>query len=254
LSDGLPGNLFPAPVHLPLMVTRPQTFEEYHDAKDLKKIAWLTFDDFCAVCRGLLTVRIKNAHEAIKVFTTLHSSINRITGTTGDEGSLFELEEYVLDCGEPQTGTISIYLRIVEGWENRVMSLFSNLAQIGYGKKKSAGKGAFEIIGKLEPFDRFEDISEANGFVSLSNFMPAKDDPTEGFYKTMVKYGKLGGEFTFGGNPFKKPLLMIQKGSVFKTNGKPRDFYGRVVSNVAPARPEVVQYGYGFAVPITINL
>jgi CRISPR-associated protein Csm4 len=69
-----------------------------------------------------------------------------------------------------------------------------------------------------------------------------------------VKYGKLGGEFTFCGNPFKKPLVMIKTGSVFKTEKLPKEFYGRMIKEIAPAKPkEVVQYGYAFAVPIIVN-
>lgn len=248
LSDGMPGDLLPAPAHLSLLEQKGEGFETYQKAKMLKKIAWLPLETFQSVRNGNLKLEQAEKAETFKVFTTLHSSINRITGTTGEEGSLFELEEYASALNE-----ISIYLKIKDGQEEKVFSLFKNLSLIGYGKKRSVGKGAFEIIGKLEPFDRFKDFSGANGYVSLSNFVPAQDDPTDGFYKTLIKYGKLGGEFTFCGKPFKKPMVMLTAGSSFKVDGNIKPFYGRIVKEIAPAKPEVVHYGYAFAVPVKID-
>src|SRR3989338_3112383 len=249
VSDGMPGDLLPAPAHLLLMSPESKSFEDYQKAKKMKKIAWLTPDEFASVQKGNLDIEREKDFQTSKTFTTLHSSINRTTGTTGDEGSLFELEEYSLDRGE----AISIYLRIKDGWEEKVFSLFKDLSLMGYGKKKSIGKGSFEIVGELESFDKFDDCKGKNGFISISNFVPARNDPTEGFYKTLVKYGKLGGEFTFGGNPFKKPLMMLAAGSSFHVEGNIKPFYGRMIEGISPAKPEVVHYGYAFSVPIYLE-
>ena len=44
---------------------------------------------------------------------------------------------------------------------------------------------------------------------------------------------------------------MIKTGSVFKTEGQPKEYYGRMVDKIAPAKEsEVVQYGYAFPIPI----
>ncbi|MFH1096465.1 MAG: hypothetical protein V1749_03065 [Candidatus Desantisbacteria bacterium] len=251
LSDGMPGDLLPVPAHLSLMKQKEEGSAAYQKAKELKKIAWLTPESFDSVRRGNLEIELTEKNKPLREFTTLHSSINRMTGTTGEEGSLFELEEYIL---EEMYQTINIYLRIRDGWEEKVFSLFKDLSLTGYGKRKSIGKGAFEIISQLEPFDGFNNFDDANGFMTLSNFVPAKHDPTDGFYKTMVKYGKLGGEFTFCGSPFKKPLMMLTAGSSFIVQGNVKPFYGRMIEGIAPAMPEVVHYGYAFAIPIIINI
>lgn len=251
LSDGMQGDLLPAPAHLSLAVQKGECFEAYHKAKKLKKIAWLSQDIFESVRKGNLEIEQSAEVKSFKPFITLHSSINRISGTTGAEGSLFELEEYALTEAKQ---FISIYLKIREGWEEKFFSLFKDLSLTGYGKKKSVGKGAFEIIGELEPFDKFNDFDGANAFMSLSNFVPAKNDPAVGFYKTLVKYGKLGGEFTFCGKPFKKPLMMLTAGSSFKVDGNIKPFYGRMIEGIAPVKPGVLHYGYAFAVPVVINV
>lgn len=250
ISDGMPGDLLPSPAHLSLVKQKKEGFEAFKKAKELKKVSWLSPDVFESVRKGNLEIEPSEAIKTFKTFTTLHGSINRLSGTTGEDGSLFELEEHAL--GET-VQFISIYLKIKEGWEEKVFSLFKDLSLTGYGKKKSVGKGAFEIIGKLEQFDRLDGFDGSNGFMALSNFVPAKDDPSDGSYKTLVKYGKLGGEFTFCGKPFKKPLMMLTAGSCFKVNDNIKPFYGRMVEGIAPAKREVVQYGYAFAVPIKLN-
>lgn len=245
LSDGFPGDLLPAPCHLPTLI--PEGLGEmatYDLRKSLKGIEWLTTADFNSVCKGRLVDSVPATRGFIP-FSTLHSSINRITGTTGDEGSLYEIEEYA--TGDEHE-YISIYVKMVEGLEDRISGLFRNLGLMGYGRKRSVGRGSMEFIS-MEPFDGFGGIAGANGFISLSNFVPAETDPTDGFYRTMVKYGKLGGEFTFCGNPFKRPLMMISAGSAFKTDKAPDAFYGTMVKDIAPQKPEVVHYGYAFAVP-----
>lgn len=253
LSDGLPGDLFPAPVHLSLAASKVESLDDYREAKKLKRISWVTPDTFESIRNGNLNNHIEGGLQTYTTFTTLHSTVNRMTGTTGDEGSLFELEEYTFHTETQESDTISIYLKIKSGYEAKVLAFFEDLAKTGYGKKKSVGKGAFDIEGQLEPFDKFDNFDGANGFVSFSNFIPSKTDPVNGFYKTFVKYGKLGGEYTFCGNPFKKPLMMLTTGSTFHVNGDINQFYGRMIENVSPAKPEVVHYGYAFAVPIKLN-
>ena len=128
------------------------------------------------------------------------------------------------------------------------MDLFKILSKSGYGQKKSIGKGQFSV----EEFNEFtfKALDAPNGFVTLSSFCPSKNDPVKGLYKTYVKYGKLGDEYTFSGNPFKRPLVMVRTGSVFGTDGPPNDFYGRMVKNIAPSKPDVVQYAYALSIPI----
>lgn len=251
LSDGMPGDFLPAPAHMSLMASITESYADYQSAKKLKKVAWLKPDEFEAVREGAMTIQPKARINPFKAFSTMHSSINRLTGTTGDEGSLFELPEYALVANEE---TISIYLKIRGGEEERTFSLFKDLSRMGYGKKKSIGKGSFEIVGEFEPFEKFDHIDGGNGFISLSNFVPSKDDPTSGFYMTIVKYGKLGGEYAFSEKPFKKPLIMLSAGSAFYVTGAVKPFYGRIVEGIAPAKPAVVQYGYAFAVPVRLAI
>jgi len=240
ISDGFPGDYLPKP--LSLEINAP-----VNRRKEIKKQDYLHPKDFHLAQQGIIPdTFISLPDEAIRSVISTHNTINRLTNTTGEEGGVYSLPEKVV----PE---VSIYLKeFSDGWKDKVVDLLKELSKSGYGKKKSIGKGQFYVTG-VEEFD-FLSINNADGFVTLSNFCPSKTDPTEGIYKIFVKYGKLGEEFTFSGNPFKKPLLMIRVGSVFKTGSPPRQYYGQMVEQIAQAKPEVVQYAYAFAVSLKYPL
>lgn len=238
ISDGFPAGYLPKPLSLDFSIKDPV------ERKEMKKIDYLPSEYFCHAINGTSFEPSGLELPIQKKSTTSHNAISRITNTTV-EGSLYSLEEAFI----PQ---VDIYIKVKdEEWKNKLKGLFEDLSQSGYGKKKSIGKGQFCIEDILDP--PFSEVKDANAFVTLSSFCPREDDPTEGIYKTFVKYGKLGEEFNFCGNPFKKPLLMVKTGSVFKTQGQPKEIYGRMIEKIAPAKPEVLQYAYAFAVPIRIT-
>jgi len=236
ISDGFPLELLPKPLSAEFYVIDPE------DKKNLKKVDLVTPVDFQSFRDGK-ECRPAPVQNPYSDYLLPHNRIDRLTQSTSREGGIFNLRKTFVS-------EINVYLKTVgEEWKQRVLELFDDLSKSGYGKKKSIGSGQFSIV-EVVGFD-FKKAGNADGFVSLSNFCPAEDDPTEGLYKTFVKYGKLGEEFTFCGNPFKKPLVMVKAGSVFRTGGTPKEYYGRMISEgIAPAKPEVVQYAYAFAVPI----
>lgn len=241
ISDGFPGNLLPKPLSADFNLPEGLNHSEW---KHFKKTSLIAQEDFERIVAG---ERFLPEYQETPIRSTIvsHNTINRLTNTTPPEGGVFSLEETHID-------SISFYIMVVsDEWRDRLQTLFQKLARTGYGKKKSVGKGQF-TVGEIKEFT-FSPIRDPNGFVSLSNFCPAKNDTTEGLYKTFVKYGKLGEEFVFSGNPFKRPLVMIKAGSVFRTEGPPVDYYGRLVRHIAPGREEAVQYAYAFAVPCKIG-
>jgi len=246
LSDGFPAGLLPAPITLKSRLA-PETADNldeknYNTMKKAKKREFLTIAQFQAFQRG----EIPDIGDDTKGFipaTTLHNQISRFTNTTGNGGSLFELDEQFA----PHEGKIHFYAKIREGFEDDLRRLFDVVASSGFGKKKSSGKGSFSVE-RFERFDGLDSVSGAKGFISLSHFVPAKSDPIDGSYKTMIKYGKLGEEKNFCGNPFKKPLIMLKPGAVFKVQ-EVRPYYGRLIEKIAFADPDVVQYAFAFPVP-----
>lgn len=260
LSDGFPSRLLPMPLHARHILDQLQLpeHEQAELAKKLKDNPWASPDVFDAV-RRCDPEALRNAlaqppspppsapqplHPFISI-GTLHARINRLTGTTAEEGSLYELREQM-----PSDNQITLYALVRDGALDTLQTLFLSLSKIGFGKKKSSGKGAFSLEA-IEHAD-FPPIDRTDGFVILSHYVPAAADPTDGFYKVRIKFGRLGEHFALALNPFKRPLTMLEPGAVFRTPDglPPKPFYGRIVPNVAPQRPEVVQCGYAIAVPL----
>ncbi len=198
----------------------------------------------------------------------LHAKLDRNTGTTSGEGDLFQTEDIIpvhwakevneilqYEVARPEEGErlrvvatdqVVIYARCQPGWIEVVEHLLRETAKSGFGRDKSAGLGAFQVMS-VEPFDGFAAPPGADGFVSLSSYVPAPDDPRDGFYRLRTKYGKLS-EIVPSGYPFKRPLIQMEPGACFFTGGAPQPWYGRLVAGIAPGRPEAVQGCYTLAV------
>jgi len=263
LSNGFPGDWLPRPIVPPRLrvPSRKKTdqVKAMQAAKAGKGVRFVTLEEFNALRRGD-EVLLTTSPNVLRERTELKNRINRLTGTTasfeveGQEvgGTLFDRQElaYVDRSGLfPEPLDVSIYVKVAdEESATKAEGLFHRLACSGYGAKKAVGYGQFEVA-KFERFDGFAEPDGANGFVSLSNWVPARGDPQVGFYDTLVKYGKLGEELAVSENPFKFPLTMLTAGSFFYVKGEVKDYYGRLVEDIAPVSDEVVQYGYAFAVP-----
>jgi CRISPR-associated protein Csm4 len=218
-----------------------QQFTEFRRKKEAGKIEYLTLEEFNQAINGKPALP-QEKKDICKPKPTLKNQINRFTATTGGEGNLFDFDEY-------SWNQVSIYAKIADDFIDQAKRLFQLIADIGFGKRKSVGYGAIESM-KFAEFNDFEPPPHADGFVTLSNFVPAESDPTKGAWRTMVKYGKLGEEYANRENPFKKPLLMLIAGSTFYDT-LCKEYYGRMIHQVS-SHPEVVQYGLAF--PVLVKL
>ncbi|CCO07708.1 type III-A CRISPR-associated RAMP protein Csm4 [Desulforamulus hydrothermalis] len=247
LSNAFPGDLLPKPM-VKMKRAAPASFKEElnqaREGKRLKKILYLTPAEFNQLAAGsFCSIETKKA--PIILSANLYNQINRITGSTREGGQLYELEESYL---HPDYNYFSVYIKVKEvGLLELLLNVFEQLGSMGFGKRKSVGKGCFNVIG-VEKYN-FKAVENANAFISLSNFVPAPSDPVEGNYSILVKYGKLGEHLAMSGNPFKSPLIMIKAGSVFRANGPIKHFYGRMVENIAPQHVQVLQYALAFSIP-----
>lgn len=117
--------------------------------------------------------------------------------------------------------------------------------EIGYGKKKSAGYGHFEVI-EFTDYDKISEPENSNGFISLSHYLPSNNDEIDdAYYQINVKYGKFGEDKSKSQNPFKPGMLFMCPGSCFITKRK-SEFYGRAVSNFNDYLPNALQNGIAF--------
>ena len=187
----------------------------------------------------------------------MHNTINRNAGRVKGMGGLFsEIETYYSPHSK-----IEIYLRSESFTKTDLQKIFQFIAKNGYGKDKSTGKGILEFheLVKFEEHD-FGEPADSNGFMSLSSFVPERNDPINGYYEIITKFGKLDGDFAKSGfdgkdlHPFKKPLIMFKAGSTFydSKDGCHKYYYGRLLQNIHKSE-KIKHYGYAFPLKIRME-
>jgi len=168
-------------------------------------------------------------YAAFETEVTASNSISRTSGMVSEEGGLFQREK----TWYHKNTELDLYVKI--GTEEMIplvqWFLTDYLPLNGFGKDKSVGMGCLRIT----PDDAFESDAfnaiDANAHMVLSATSFEGIEKYAAYYRLMTKFGKLGGNFAVsspsGGpcRPFKKPILMIEPGSVFFTcddlSGKP---------------------------------
>jgi len=246
ISNGFPGDLLPRPLlptpDIPDNIELDEQRKQFREQKKARQTGYLTPEEFQKATNGEML--LPSPKPPLERQVTLKNQISRISGTTGGEGQLYTFEaDY-----QP---AVSIYLKIGDDYIPVVEKLFTEyIARSGYGKRKTVGYGQVAGI-TFEPFTGFSSPESANGFVSLSNFVPVAGDPVNGSWQILVKYGKLGEDYAIQGEPFKKPLLMLQAGAAFY-DSPCREYYGGLVSNLSDSYPKVEQYA--FALPVSMIL
>jgi CRISPR-associated protein Csm4 len=250
LSDACPGDLLPAPVTLK---AECQNWSAA-DRKRVRKSRWITPEGFLKVQSGNMPpAESLSGRTGIREQFELHNMLSRTSSTTAD-GRLYPLSGYVLqDCE-----TLCVYFRATEDNAGFFVELMRELSTFGFGAEVSSGKGEFEIQGELESADWLDQVGQPGVMTILSTFQPDADDPTEGYWETFLKYGKLGPDFGVD-NVFKRPLIMLRPGAVF-FDRQPRTHVGRAipmsdlfapdtVSELKARQCEVIHAAFGLAVP-----
>jgi CRISPR-associated protein Csm4 len=244
VSDVFPEGWFPRPLSARLTPLP-------HTNLGRKPPEWVPETTFRALLRENATVPPQAEwREPVVSSRRLHASIGRRTGTTAEGGQLFEIPEWRVrtEDGAGGNGNLTVYFRSGED-PDWLCSLFRCLGTSGFGKKRTSGHGAFEIVGEPEPCAWLDDFEGANAFVSLSHFMPAARDPFDGFWRIATKYPKFAAEAPVA-SPFKGRVTMLCPGSMFRVGGRPRVYYGRILFDLFPEFPTAVHYALAFAAPL----
>lgn len=282
ISDGLPEGYLPKPLLAPLKYKKAEELaRDYYGKekrelirgimklKELNKIELIPKDYLLKhinslscrqMGRDFLAAGFKEPE--IESQTNWHNVFNRLTARTRKGGLFSETETYY-----SSSSRINFYTKLDETLFSltRLERLLKGYLELsGYGADKSVGKGEIKFIDIKD-----SDLSQAdqpNAFISLSSFVPKSDDPSNGYYMPLLKYGKLGEHYAsskinkldrnnriIGLNPFKKPLYMFKAGSTFFLNGKPlQEYYGRIVKDVH-WDPEIIHYGLSFPLGVRIE-
>ena len=202
VSDMMPFNYFYKP-NLPL---------EYFNEEDKKKLRKKRFINLKSLQKDLVPEKVYFDKKNI----VIKNSINRLTFTTSNGFDPFSIEEI-------NYTKIWMFLMCEEDKKDILLKTIEKIGVYGFGKKSSIGKGQFRI-DEVKEFE-FNDI-ETTTYLAISPFVKENNDKV--YYEPYVKFGKYG--LNRSKNPFKKPVILCDSGSVIKLNSK-KKVYGKIIEN-----------------------
>lgn len=267
LSNAFPEKLFPRPLCRPLPPKKAS--EQFPSApekldidflikrKKIKKINFISENWFWenqhhlspSILLSHLSAIDEESEMDIKTENLLisHNRFNRNTGRA-DEGGLYDFEEIFYAKKNKNRLNMWFLIKTQTLSKDEIEKILSYLEWNGFGADNSSGKGVIKIL-KLEEFI-IPSCPQANAVISLANFYPSSPECLNGYYNILTKFGKLGGTFASGYNPFKKPLIMVEAGAlILDSNYTPDKHYGSLVNDVH-TNSAIKHYGYAFPIPV----
>jgi len=266
ISDGIPEGYLPKPILKSIFYEEAKELVEKYFGKSKKDIVrgltkirekrkqrYLPIEIFEELKQNFSEKRIldkvltaKESQPDIKSTLVFHNTINRLRGAVLAEGGLHPNEEVFYAEG------IKINIFVKTNFFNlqQLKDIFEFIALSGFGRHASSGKGALELVSCSEETIPFF-TQNANAFMSLSTFVPKDSDPIKGYYQLIAKWGKLGSDYAKSEMPFKKPLIMFSKGSVF-FDTPIKEYYGRLIEQIH-YNLKIKHYGYAFPIGVRVN-
>jgi len=251
-SNAFPSGRLPMPVGMN-ECTEDQAGQALKYKKQ-KQFSTIPLDDFNKLINGIEEVSFNDLAEEPETKLNLRwrNKVSRDTDKTEDiegEDVLFQTEQYFAE------GTFDIFIR--SSFSAEVLEqILPEMFRYGIGAQRSVGKGSFRMEGGAKLFDGFRPPQNPDGFVALSNFVPQRNDPTDGSYKALVKYPKVSFTENEEDSPLKKPIIFLRAGSVFRDHPV-KEFYGSCVDKIAlkggRISGEIVVGAYTIAVPCRLT-
>ncbi len=253
VSDFFPSGYLPRPA----LPAGEEILDDPNDRvrkrKALKKKKWVPISVLNAPVERWI-----NFSEAIQVgqwVPQYRNSINRRTGTTGKgEFAPYEVTQFWYggqsDQGKPPVVTeLDCYIDVDDTRisPDTLVDLFTMMGYQGYGKDATVGAGRFEVTGHT-----IDDapVPNTDTVMTLANCVPAQlsAEPEQSYYRLFVRFGRHGGEDVHTGRPFKAPILMAERGALFRLTQKlTTSFVGVGLGGhgeLSNARAETVHQGY----------
>jgi CRISPR-associated protein Csm4 len=169
-----------------------------------------------------------------------HNSIDRRTGTVLKEGGLYFTQAFFHD----KDALLDLY---VDTQEPEVFeNLLEHVGTLGFGKDRSTGKGYFTFIRDAD-FNPELLQGQGNATMSLSLASATDLSSVKGWYRLFAKHGRAWNGFGEP-NPFKRPFLAFEEGSIFFEMPKE----GYVLDEVHPNQ-NIVQVVYPLTIPVNIG-
>lgn len=200
-----------------------------------------------------LQLRKKGIESFISNFSQPHNTINRLTGTTGEN----QFAPYTVD----QTVYVpGIKVVIFAGLRDdiKVQCLLEALKRIGntgFGKDASTGLGRFEVVEYREIDLKFLGSNNPNAYYTLSPVVPERIAYKKIYFSPFVRFGRHGDILAKSKNPFKNPVIMADEGAVFIPHNidLSKPYIGTAVYGVSKVNSNAVTQGYSLYIPIKVE-
>jgi CRISPR-associated protein Csm4 len=252
-SDLLPSGYLPMPKY-PLSVSI-ESEEDYKALKKFKKQSFVKRNTLqeCLEESGNLSElmnclfrKFSESEEFYRKFLSVHVSINRITGTA-HEGRLFHVEESFYSV------PLEVYLVFRSGLitKEEIEKTFKILGVMGFGARKSSGKGKFRVIEVKDA--ELPEKRKEGWFMSLSTGLPRRDEVEDLYAEFFTKFPKHGREVA-DARIFKNPIILSRAGSLFKAKKEYLDLplFGGLLSGVSAFEKEGHKHS-SFIVPLFVG-
>ncbi len=185
-----------------------------------------------------------------------HNSINRVTGTTGDDG--FAPYGMLQTWYQPNIQLHCHFIIDTNRFsQDELIECLTDIGNFGYGRDATIGLGKFRIE-KDRVTTKWNTHPQANALMTLAPSTPQglSYDKEKSFYQPFSRFGRHGDMAVHQqGKPFKNPILMAAAGAVFTTDAQL--FIGQGLGadkqKLSITMPETVQQGYAPVVSVFIE-
>lgn len=214
---------------------------KYAEIKENKKKHYMAASDLFENTESVNTQKIgkifAQSHE-------MHNSINRVTNTVEDDGSLFSVNTLW-----SSHSFFDIYIASVYS-AKRVTELLAWAFENGYGADSSTGKGAIKIVHTAT---EVQVTQQGTVYMALAPFVLEDANEVENLRADIfMRAGKIGGQFVSELSPWKKTVILFDEGATF-TSKKPITIIGKLLTDVH-SDSRICQAGYAPVIPITMEV
>ncbi len=276
VSDAFPAGYLPRPA---LSSEWLPALEKIEDRKQAKKKIWLINNAFHESLNCTAGLDISKAEDDSQIVSKIvlsssftaqkkslsssalmqlhaqpHNSINRQTGTTGEDG----FAPYVSDQLWFYPGLyLELYVVLDEKCltSEKVKYYLELIGKSGYGRDASIGLGKFELVDEPQRVESAQpEYSPTLRYLTLAACAPETNTwcATHSFYQPFTRFGRHGDALASKGSSFKKPVLMMKSGAMLtpKSAGVVlSQWAGQGIGNISDAQSEAVHQGYAPLIP-----
>lgn len=185
-----------------------------------------------------------------------HNSINRLTGTTGDNFAPFTQDAIVYAPG----ARLAIFAGIDETTltPEALKTGLERIGQFGFGRDSSTGLGKFGITDCREVDPASYGAANPNALYTLAPSVPEKTGYRDALFTPFTRFGRHGDRLAVSGKPFKNPVIMADEGALFFPEtmdlALQRPYLGTALGGLSKIRENTIAQGYSLYIPVRLEV